>query len=88
MHAPTSCWYGGPETAPPVPQTYVSPAPGSTFPSAPSLSLRVAVYDVLLALHLLSAAIAFVTVVMFSAWAVGAPITRGATSSSPTRPGT
>jgi hypothetical protein len=34
------------------------------------------VYDVLLALHLLSAAIAFVTVLMFSAWAVGAPATR------------
>ena len=33
-------------------------------------------YDVLLAIHLLSAAIAFVTVVMFSAWAVGAPVTR------------
>jgi hypothetical protein len=34
-------------------------------------------YDVLLALHLLSAAIAFVTIVMFSAWAFGAPATRG-----------
>jgi hypothetical protein len=34
-------------------------------------------YDVLLALHLLSGAIAFVTVVMFSAWAFGAPATRG-----------
>jgi len=34
------------------------------------------VYDVLLALHLCSAATAFVTVVMFSAWAVGAPATR------------
>jgi hypothetical protein len=33
-------------------------------------------YDVLLALHLLSAATAFVTVVMFSAWAVGAPASR------------
>jgi hypothetical protein len=33
-------------------------------------------YDVLLALHLLSAAIAFVTVAMFSAWAVGAPVRR------------
>ena len=33
-------------------------------------------YDVLLALHLLSAAIAFVTLVMFSAWAVGVPPTR------------
>jgi hypothetical protein len=33
-------------------------------------------YDVLLALHLLSAAMSFVTVVMFSAWAVGAPATR------------
>lgn len=30
-------------------------------------------YDVLLALHLLSAAISFVTIVMFSAWAFGAP---------------
>jgi len=35
------------------------------------------VYDVLLTLHLLSAAIAFVTLVMFSAWAIGAPTTRG-----------
>jgi hypothetical protein len=35
------------------------------------------VYDTLLALHLISAAISFVTVVMFSAWAVGAPMTRG-----------
>jgi hypothetical protein len=35
------------------------------------------VYDTLLALHLLSAAITFVTLVMFSAWAVGAPLTRG-----------
>lgn len=34
-------------------------------------------YDVLLALHLLSAAIAFVTIVLFTAWAVGAPATRG-----------
>jgi hypothetical protein len=34
-------------------------------------------YDVLLALHLLSAALAFVTVVMFSAWALGAPVARG-----------
>jgi hypothetical protein len=34
------------------------------------------VYETLLAVHLLSAAIAFVTVVMFSAWAVGAPVTR------------
>lgn len=34
-------------------------------------------YDVLLALHLLSAALAFVTVVMFTAWALGAPVTRG-----------
>lgn len=34
-------------------------------------------YEVLLALHLLSAAIAFVTVAMFSAWAAGAPATRG-----------
>jgi hypothetical protein len=33
-------------------------------------------YDVLLALHLLSAAIAFVTVAMFSAWAAGAPVRR------------
>jgi hypothetical protein len=34
------------------------------------------VYDVLLALHLLSAAISFITVALFSAWAVGAPLTR------------
>ena len=34
-------------------------------------------YDTLLALHLLSAAIAFITVVMFSAWALGAPAIRG-----------
>jgi len=34
------------------------------------------VYDVLLALHLISAAIAFVTVVIFSAWAFGAPAMR------------
>ena len=34
-------------------------------------------YDVLLALHLLSAAIAFITIVAFSAWAAGAPATRG-----------
>ena len=34
-------------------------------------------YDVLLALHLISAAIAFITIVMFSAWAFGAPLTRG-----------
>lgn len=34
-------------------------------------------YDTLLALHLISAAISFVTVVMFSAWAAGAPLTRG-----------
>jgi hypothetical protein len=33
-------------------------------------------YDVLLGLHLTSAAIAFVTLVMFSAWAFGAPATR------------
>jgi len=33
-------------------------------------------YDTLLALHLLSAAIAFVTVAMFGAWAVGAPVRR------------
>ena len=33
-------------------------------------------YDVLLALHLLSAAMAFVTIVLFSAWALGAPVTR------------
>lgn len=33
-------------------------------------------YETLLALHLLSAAIAFITIVMFSAWAVGAPVTR------------
>jgi hypothetical protein len=35
------------------------------------------VYDTLLALHLLSAAITFITVVMFSVWALGAPVTRG-----------
>jgi hypothetical protein len=35
------------------------------------------VYDTLLALHLLSAAVAFVTMVLFSAWALGAPIARG-----------
>jgi hypothetical protein len=35
------------------------------------------VYDTLLALHLISAAIAFVTVLMFSAWVAGAPLTRG-----------
>jgi hypothetical protein len=35
------------------------------------------VYDTLLALHLISAAITFITLVMFSAWAVGAPLTRG-----------
>jgi hypothetical protein len=34
------------------------------------------VYDTLLFLHILSAAIAFVTVVMFSAWALGATATR------------
>jgi hypothetical protein len=34
------------------------------------------VYDVLLSLHLLAAATAFVTLVMFSAWAVGAQATR------------
>lgn len=33
-------------------------------------------YDVLLALHLLSAAIAFVTIALFSAWAFGAPVAR------------
>ena len=33
-------------------------------------------YDTLLALHLLSAAITFIALVMFSAWAVGAPLTR------------
>jgi hypothetical protein len=35
------------------------------------------VYDTLLALHLLSAAIAFITMVLMSAWALGAPIARG-----------
>jgi hypothetical protein len=35
------------------------------------------VYDTLLALHLLSAAVAFIAVVTFSAWGVGAPLTRG-----------
>jgi hypothetical protein len=35
------------------------------------------VYDTLLALHLLSAAISFITVATFSAWAAGAPVTRG-----------
>ena len=34
-------------------------------------------YDTLLALHLLSAALTFVTIVMFSAWAFGAPLIRG-----------
>ena len=58
-------------------QTYVSPGPRSTVPSARSLTLRDAVYDTLLALHLISAAISFVTIVMFSAWAAGAPVTRG-----------
>jgi hypothetical protein len=33
-------------------------------------------YDVLLALHLLSAAISFITIVIFTAWATGAPVTR------------
>jgi uncharacterized membrane protein len=32
------------------------------------------VYDVLLGLHLLSAAITFITLVIFSAWAFGAPV--------------
>ena len=31
-------------------------------------------YDVLLALHLLSAAITFITLVIFSAWAFGSPV--------------
>lgn len=44
--------------------------------SAASLTLRV-VYDTLLALHLLSAAISFITIVTFSAWAFGAPVTKG-----------
>jgi hypothetical protein len=35
------------------------------------------VYDTLLGLHLLSAAVTFITLVLFSAWAVGAPLTRG-----------
>jgi hypothetical protein len=35
------------------------------------------VYDTLLTLHLLSAAIAFITLVLMSAWALGAPIARG-----------
>jgi hypothetical protein len=35
------------------------------------------VYDTLLFLHVLGAAIAFVTVVMFSAWALGATASRG-----------
>ena len=34
-------------------------------------------YDTLLTLHLLSAAISFITLVMFSAWAFRAPVTRG-----------
>jgi hypothetical protein len=34
------------------------------------------VYDVLLGLHLLSAAITFITLVIFSAWAFGAPVRR------------
>jgi hypothetical protein len=60
-----------------VSRAYVSAMPRSTVPSDSSLSLRAVVYDTLLALHLVSAAISFVTVVMFSAWAAGAPITRG-----------
>jgi hypothetical protein len=36
-----------------------------------------AVYDTLLGLHLLSASISFITLVIFSAWAFGAPMTRG-----------
>jgi hypothetical protein len=35
------------------------------------------VYDTLLALHLLSAAVTFITIVLFSAWALGAPLARG-----------
>jgi hypothetical protein len=35
------------------------------------------VYDTLLALHLLFAATTFITVVMFSAWAFGAPVAHG-----------
>jgi hypothetical protein len=35
------------------------------------------VYDTLLALHLLSAAVSFITVMTISAWALGAPVTRG-----------
>ena len=34
-------------------------------------------YETLLALHLLFAAITFITLVMFSAWAFGAPVLRG-----------
>jgi hypothetical protein len=35
------------------------------------------VYDFLLTAHLLAAAISFITVVVFSAWAFGAPVARG-----------
>jgi hypothetical protein len=35
------------------------------------------VYDTLLGLHLLFAAITFITLVTFTAWAIGAPVTRG-----------
>jgi hypothetical protein len=35
------------------------------------------VYETLLALHLLSVAIAFIAMVMFSAWGFGAPVLRG-----------
>jgi hypothetical protein len=35
------------------------------------------VYDTLLFLHVISAAVAFITVVMFSAYALGAPVSRG-----------
>jgi hypothetical protein len=35
------------------------------------------VYDTLLGLHLLFAAITFITLVTFTAWAFGAPVTRG-----------
>ena len=34
-------------------------------------------YETLLALHLIFAAVTFITVVMFSAWAFGAPLTKG-----------
>ena len=34
-------------------------------------------YDFLLTAHLLSAAVSFITIAVFTAWAVGAPVSRG-----------